>query len=278
MYHASYSNLDGMLSRINYAHAGSERSIEYLLGSPRVFNELGPYNLKFAAQPIQLKPIIYDTQERSYASKSEAYTPNTAKLHQEYYFTPAPFLKPGRAPSKFIGEASEIKEMVEDAFKAVTNQELAQNITIQLCTVEEMAQIHSNFGSWHPGIVGFSLNSNGNGISRIFVRKGPLDAVMVTMGHELGHVFTRTLDNAKDEEAKAFAFCLAWVQAIKEHNIGNLGDSITQDLQPAENNLHDVAFTFVKKKLESGIKALDLHWDIVRLYASLTKTIPHYAR
>ncbi|MBI2546019.1 hypothetical protein HYV81_02455 [Candidatus Woesearchaeota archaeon] len=276
----SYQSIEGILSKINYAHAGSRRSIEYLVGNPVMFQELGPYNKKFGMNvPIGLKPIIYEIADSPYEQDAaKHYTPNTATLHQHYYFTPETFLRPGRKPAQFVGEAEQIKDMITEAFKAAAQQGLPENISIQLCTIEEMIEMHSPFGSWHPGIMGFSLNANGNGTSHIFVRKGPLDSVMVTIGHELGHVFTKTLENSKDEEAKAFAFCLAWVEAIKENNIGNLADSITGDIQPAENNLHDVAFNFVKTRMAAGMRALELHWDIVKQYASLARTMPHYAR
>jgi len=169
----------------------------------------------------------------------------------------------------FVGDAEQIKELVCETFRAVVNEELPENLLINLCTLEEMMNIHSAFGKWQHGILGFSMNSNGNGINHIFVRKGELDRVMLTIGHEIGHIFTRTLDNGKDEEAKAFAFCFEWVKTIKENNIGNLADSVNLDINPAENNLHDVAFNFVRRKVAEGTKAIDLHWDIVRRYVSL---------
>ncbi len=267
----TYQNLDGILSRINYAHSGrikDPEGIEYMLIGNIMFEELGPYNKKFGINaPIDLRTEIYFIKDKQSYSSSKDY--DSSAIHQRYYFSPDIFLKSDRKQVMFVGYAEQIKELVAETFKAMINEELPENLVISLCTVEEMISIHSSFGNWHPGILGFSLNSNGNGTSHIFVRKGELDRVMVTLGHELGHVFTRTLDIAKDEEAKAFAFCFEWVKSIKEHNIGNLSDSINLDINPAENNLHDVAFNFVSKKVSEGIIPIDLHWDIVKRYVSL---------
>ena len=98
-----------------------------------------------------------------------------------------------------------------------------------------------------------------------------LDALMVVVGHEIGHVLTKSLPNKHDEEAKAFAFSIEWAKTIKEHNIANLGLSIKDELdfRPARNGLHDVAFAFVDFMLKKGRKAIDLHSDLVRKYVSV---------
>ena len=79
------------------------------------------------------------------------------------------------------------------------------------------------------------------------MRENQLDALLLVIGHEIGHVLTETLPNKHDEEAKAFAFSIEWAKTIKKHNIAGLGINIKQDLdfEPARNGLHDVAFSFV---------------------------------
>ena len=52
------------------------------------------------------------------------------------------------------------------------------------------------------------------------------------------------------EEAKAFAFEIAWTQTIFKHNIGGLKYKLHSDLKPAENNLHNIAFNFVWQQLK----------------------------
>ena len=268
----SYSSLDGILSHINYAVAGrieNPTGIDYLITNQTIFEEPAPYNKKFdVSVPIQLKSDIYSTQETPFYRRHERHY-DSARAHQQYYFSPDSFLRPDRKPARFIGDVGEIKEMVEESFKAVVKQELPEDLTISVVSRNDMVNIHTRFGPWNEGIMGFSLNANGKGTSHIFVREGPLDGVLITIGHELGHILTHTIDVGKDEEAKAFAFCFAWVKAIKEENVGNLGDSIDLNIQPAANNLHDVAFDFVRKKINSGILPLTLHWDIVKRYVSL---------
>ena len=103
-----------------------------------------------------------------------------------------------------------------------------------------------------------------NGAERkIFIKENDLDKVMLVIGHELGHVLTPTLPNMHDEEAKAFAFELAWMEAIVEDNIANLKENISLDFKPAANGLHDVAFGFVKNLVNTGKKALDILEQIV---------------
>ncbi|MBW3019105.1 hypothetical protein KY329_02895, partial [Candidatus Woesearchaeota archaeon] len=105
-------------------------------------------------------------------------------------------------------------------------------------------------------IMGFSINKFGKGASEIFVREAPLDSLLLTIGHELGHVLSPTLVNKHDEEAKAHAFSLAWMETIRDNDIAGLKPNIA--LNPANNGLHDVAFDFVKKLLHTGASAFDV--------------------
>jgi len=66
----------------------------------------------------------------------------------------------------------------------------------------------------------------------------------------------------QQRQAKAFAFEIAWMKAIREHNIGNLAGSIeTGILSPANNGIHDVAFNFVRGLLKEKT-ALEAYWEI----------------
>src|SRR3989338_4089818 len=74
----------------------------------------------------------------------------------------------------------------------------------------------------HPGTVGLSINRKPHGLlSEIFVLNGSLGRVLLTIGHELGHALSLPLSSPHDEEAKAYAFSLAWMNVIKEHNIAS---------------------------------------------------------
>ena len=93
------------------------------------------------------------------------------------------------------------------------------------------------------------------------MKKTDLGNTLITLGHELGHIFTNELRDKHNEEAKAFAFCIEWIKKIKERNILNLRDSLTLDISPARNGLHDVAFGFVLDSIDNGKNAMELYWE-----------------
>jgi hypothetical protein len=125
-----------------------------------------------------------------------------------------------------------------------------------------MESIHEEFGgSWNPGILGFAINRNPEK-NLIFVKENNLDVLMLTIGHEIGHVLTRRLNDPRDEEAKAFAFELAWMKSIKEYNIANLANQFVDFPEPAKNGLHNIAFDFVVSMLGSGKQCLQIFKEL----------------
>jgi len=204
------------------------------------------------------KPTIYS--ENNYLQQE--------KPTKTYYFTPQIFLNPIRPKSQFINTTEQIQSLIEETFELMLKKKLL-NISIQICNKEELKQIHSRFGPWHEGIQGFALNNKE--LKQIFVKNNNLDELMLTIGHEIGHVYTKSLSNNHDEEAKAFSFAIEWAKTIKKHNIGNLAENIkdNSDFNPARNGLHDLAFFFVKNLVDKGIKPMDVHWYLVKKYISL---------
>ena len=195
------------------------------------------------------------------------------QVYSEYYttshsFTPEIFLSSSRAKAKFIDDNDEIKGFVRETFEILLKKELPDNMSIHILPFGEFKDLHSRFGRWSNGILGFSINGNNK---VIFVMENRLDALMIVIGHEIGHVLTETLPNKHDEEAKAFAFSIEWAKTIKKHNIANLALSIKDEIgfQPARNGLHDVAFSFVDFMVKRGRKAIELHDDLVRKYSSV---------
>ena len=148
-------------------------------------------------------------------------------------------------------------------------KKLPQNISINVCNVGELKQIHSRFGLWNDGIQGFAINNEK--LKQIFVKDGHLDELMIAIGHEIGHVYTFPLPNPHDEEAKAFSFAMEWARIIKENNIGNLAENIKDNLgfNPARNGLHDLSFFFVKHLMNNGLKPMEIHDSLVKKYVSL---------
>ena len=117
--------------------------------------------------------------------------------------------------------------------------------------------------SFREGLQGFAINRKEHGqISEVVIREGTMDRVMVILGHELGHVMSRRINDSRTEEAKAFAFSLAWIKAIKENDIAGLSTAVCID-HPARNGIHDVAHKFVVKNIQSGKKAIEVFREIV---------------
>ena len=192
---------------------------------------------------------ISEPVAQSYDAGREVYQMFT--VTPEYHFQPSNFLVPGKE-GKFVGKAEEVREFVEEAFEKIFSQPLPTDIKISLLDDKDFNKIAPS-----PGVVGLSINRNKFGLlSEVFVKNDFLARVMLTMGHELGHVLSGTLGDAVSEEAKAYAFSLLWMEVIKKHNIAGLEDAFITE-NPARNGLHDVAWEFVgRMKHQMSVKEL----------------------
>ncbi len=178
------------------------------------------------------------------------------------------FLKQYRPATQFIDAAEQVEPLVREAFEKTTGTELPDNIIIQILDETEMKNAHESHNSiWSSTILGFSINSIP--YKHVIVKNACLDQVMAVVGHEIGHVLTPTLPNTYDEEAKAFAFEFAWVDAIIEHNLSNLENNFT--LEPAKNGLHDVAANFVRKLVQSGKEVMHIYREIAKGIMSISQ-------
>ncbi len=198
----------------------------------------------------------------SYSSKSKDNSDNSLykMIKTREYFSPNIFLDEDRPLTQFINDAAQINGYIIETFKITTGKDLPKNILINICSESDMMRLHNYYGGiWSPNIEGFAIHHPKH--PKVFIKQGSLDKVMVTVGHELGHVLSEQLHNSKDEEAKAFAFSIAWIRSIKEHNIANLENSIKINA-PAKNGLHNIALNFVQKLLKSGKNALELFHEL----------------
>jgi hypothetical protein len=178
--------------------------------------------------------------------------------HQEYNFVADDFLVPGKG-GKFIGAAEDIQNFVEETFSRITGESFPDDIKISVLPKEKFRKLAPNAGT-----VGLSINRRQHGLlSEIFILNDSLGRGMLTVGHEIGHVLTHTLNDSHSEEAKAYAFSLAWMEVIKEHNIAKLGDAIVLE-RPAHNGLHDVSFEFVQKLLRQGKTVWDVYKGLIQ--------------
>lgn len=207
----------------------------------------------------KMKNEYTSTKISTYFCKENAYA--TAPLPEEkIYFQPSTFLNHNAPIASFVGKAEDLKDLAEETFLKTTGRKLPKNMIIKICSHDEMKRSHGE--SFDSMTTGFCINHQGKKFNEIFVLEGNLDRVMVTLGHEIGHALSNTLDDAIDEEAKAFAFCLEWMKTIKEHNIGDLSMNI--NLNPAKNGVHNKALDFVLKLIEQGTRAFEVFENIIR--------------
>ncbi|MBS3105231.1 hypothetical protein J4234_03175 [Candidatus Woesearchaeota archaeon] len=248
---SSYSN---NYARINYFSKNTDDNYDFEVNN----------SINFEPQYTKKSSIVQYNNQQEYSANYVA----------EHSFIPELFLNPSRPKARFIGDNNEARSIAEEVFELMMKERLSENISISILPFEEFKALHLIFGAWSSGILGFSING---GDKRIFIRENHLDALMLVIGHEIGHVLTETLPNKHDEEAKAFAFSIEWARTIKEHNIANLGLSIKGELdfQPARNGLHDVAFAFVDFMVKKGRKAMQLHDDLVKRYVSMFNALYH---
>ena len=178
--------------------------------------------------------------------------------HKEYHFQPDNFLKPRNNPI-FIKKANQIKPFVEETFQKMFNQPFPNDVAISILDEKEFRKVAP-----HPSTVRVSFNRKAHGlISEIFVLNDTLGRIMLTLGHELGHVLTETLEDPTLEEAKAYSFSFYWMEVIKKHNIANLGNSLILE-NPAMNGLHDKAFELVLKEKKDNKTYYQIYFDILR--------------
>jgi hypothetical protein len=197
---------------------------------------------------------------------------------QNYYFKADAFLND--IPTEFISCGDDqqkefVRSLVEDAFEATAGKQFPKDIAVRICSEKELRKFHeSHGGKWYPGIKGFSINRRGFGTSEVFAKEDELARLMLTLGHEIGHVITLPMKESVDEEAKAFAFSMAWMKAIKDKNIGSLSQVINP--MPAKNGLHNIAFEFVIELMEKGRKAIDVYLDLIKGEVSIDNQVPVY--
>ncbi len=222
--HPAYSGLEQKVS--DYAVSFQERSIPLF------------YSLSSGASS-------YGSRENNHYNQNHAVS---------YIFHDA-FLNPLRPRTQFVNDAVQVKGFVEETFRKTTGEEMPNDFTIEILKEDDFRKFRQE-----NGVLGFAVNRKGKGTSRIVIRENDLDMLMVVIGHEIGHVLTMQAITEQDEEAKAFSFQFAWAKAIFENDIAGLGNSINPGIfQPAQNGIHDIAFSFVQKLISSGRKSLEVY-------------------
>jgi hypothetical protein len=212
----------------------------------------------FASPTFTLPPV--------YMRASMEYTPRKATSEKgdhafiseqpRYVFAPDAFLT--GVPTRLINAQEELMPIAEEAFLKTTGMAFPDDIAVRLCSETDLAK------AWGPGyhdsIQGF-CRRHGK-LSEVFVKRGDLAHTLLTLGHEIGHAVSAPLPDIRNEEAKAFAFSLAWMDTIREHNIASLKTAIHP--RPAENGVHNVAFNFVASLARAGNNMLQTFLSLAR--------------
>jgi hypothetical protein len=219
-------------------------------------------------QPKSNLPVLYDNSQNFNNINCVYNQSNYLPKNKPQYDVVGQFLNPIRPKTQFINEAWQIQDCIKESFQTLMNKSFPDDIIVKVCDKETMKMIcEQNNSKFKEGTLGFAINNkqiNNNQNSQIFILQNNLDKMMLVIGHEIGHVLSHRLNNPHNEEAKAFAFELAWAKVIKENNIANLQDSINLNLKPARNGLHDVAFNFVANQIKKGNNALELFWMFIK--------------
>lgn len=276
------SNSCGYNTGISHIYGGSPQSM-YSSGqqSSSINSVLESYDLRQAkatkaedyhhASPLELevkhaRPI---KSQQNYLSKRDW---QQTYLNKNKYTSSSAFLAPTRPQTPMIKNSSEIMPYIREAFEKLVGEKFPEDhLKIHILDDKEFEKAHGPGGKFGPGIQGFALNRQGKGINEVFVRKNHLDHLMLTLGHEIGHVMSKTLADDRDEEAKAFAFSVAWMKTIKENNIAGLAGSIMPN--PARNGLHDVAYEYLLELINKGKGAWQLFRELADGAITITKKL-----
>lgn len=212
---------------------------------------------EYARHASQLEQIAQYTKTNASITQT---LPQYLSMQADYRLQNTPeevFLNPSRPLTEIVINEDKIMPYVKEAFEKTTGKEFPSNLKVVVLSEKAFNEVHEGHKGVHSQFVqGFAINRNGRGLNEVFVKRNHLDSLMLTIGHEIGHVMSYTLEDERDEEAKAFAFSMAWMKAIKENNIAGIANSINP--RPAVNGIHDKAFEFVLEMSEQGSTAMEL--------------------
>ena len=267
--YSAVHSIDSIISSYTGPVASAmESSVQQQQYHPTFFESDGPKAGYGISESINA--AIYGGIGTGYSSNSQSRPGQSMSAS----FNPNIFLNRDRPASPFVGSSEDIKHYIKDAFEKTTGRLLPDDLMIRVVDQHELRQLHEEFGGeWSPGIQGISVNKKGFSQSIIVVKENELDRLLVTIGHEIGHVINFPLTDKLDEEAKAFAFEMAWLKAMYEHDIAGLKNSLNPDPQPARNGLHDVAFSFVRSQMIYGKKPLEIADDLMKMKVSVREKI-----
>ena len=201
----------------------------------------------------QQSEVTYNSFQQPAYLKKEEEEQESLTIQPEHVFLPEAFIV---KPTRFVNGFEEIQAHVEEAFEKTMGYSIPDNISLVLCSPEELEQAYALTSTWNEGIQGFCRHGR-DGRQYVYVKKDELARVLLTTGHELGHALYAALHDDVLEEAKAFAFAMAWMNTIREHDIASLKDVLISE-NPAQNGLHNKAFAYVQQLLQKGWEPLQV--------------------
>jgi len=258
-----YYSISYKISGNSISSSNPPFQINYNLNTFHTINPNQEYILRLNwQQPIQNYSMnisqIYQNQKDTYAKRHQIEQTEeqiSTKTHQAVI--EAFLALPSKASIQFIGEIQKLKPIIESVFKKTTNRQLPENIQFQIF---HQAEFEKRFGK---ATLGVSINRYPF-ISDVLLKENSLPELLLTAGHEIGHVLSEPIENSFLEEAKAYAFMLAWLKTIKENNIAGLKDFIKLT-PPAKNGIHDRALNFVLEQTASGKEPIELFKEIAKI-------------
>src|SRR3989338_3359962 len=156
-------------------------SLEYIVGSsyaadyrPGIayFSRALVDKYEFARNPMP--ELFYIPSPGSNPSgaymQSEEYSHNYFHSHS---LSPSIFLSPSRPIARFVDDSGEARKIAEEVFDAMNNEELPKEILISVLPLSDFRIVHSQFGSWNNGILGFSVNGKQK---LVFVKEDSVDS------------------------------------------------------------------------------------------------------
>jgi len=199
----------------------------------------------------------------SYQNQSMSYSQSPDFQPVSMQFEPESFLNSTRAETPIIEDSSQIMQWIKDAFEKTTSLSYPEDaIDLEICSERRFNELFAlSGGRSSAGVMGFAINKFGSGRSKIAIRPQNLDSMMLTVGHEIGHCLSPSLPDLRDEEAKAFSFSIAWMNAIVNNNIAELSSHINPN--PAKNGIHNTAWNFVVKCMDSGSRAIEVFSSLI---------------
>ena len=180
--------------------------MSYLQKSPFSYSILSPQNTSYLA-PFSAPDLhsyqstVWSTQYGMLHIKS-SYEEQYQVKEPEQQDSSVLLLRPSSTPTQFIGMMDELIVEVQRVIKHISGTTLPYDLSVTLCHEEEFKEHYercSKINRWHHGIRGFSMHSTPK---QIFVLRDTLEKTLLTLGHEIGHIFSAPAVNALTQEAK----------------------------------------------------------------------------